>query len=197
MIISLVCVTPWQFIGNNVSEVCDEDLMLSYQGGSLAAFEQLYARHKGPLFRYLLRGCSDRHQAEELFQEVWTGLIKARARYQVQASFKTYLYQLAHNRLVDHYRRRSLQLVDDESLQQEADPRPDLHQAANDADCVERLKQQLDRLPAEQREAFVLQQETDLSLEQIGQLGGVGRETVKSRLRYALKQLRTALEDCL
>ncbi len=180
-----------------MGETTDEQLMLDYQQGDLRAFEALYTRHKGPLFRYLLRGCSDRHQAEELFQDVWAGLIKARERYQVQARFATYLYQLAHNRLVDHYRRRHLTLVDDDTLHREPDSRPDPDQAANDRDCVERLKQELSDLPAEQRESFVLQQETDMSLEQIGQLSGVCRETVKSRLRYALKQLRAALEDCL
>jgi RNA polymerase sigma-70 factor (ECF subfamily) len=180
-----------------IEDITDEQLMLAYQGGDLRAFERLYGRYKGPLFRYLLRGCSDRAQAEELFQDIWAGLIKARARYVVQASFKTYLFQLGHNRLVDHYRRRQLHLVSDESLALEPDQRPDLAQAANDRDCVERLQQQLGQLPTEQREAFVLQQETELSLEQIGQLCGVGRETIKSRLRYALKQLRAALEDCL
>src|SRR5436190_18395294 len=84
----------------------DEDLMLAYRDGNAAAFDQLYRRHKGPLYRYLLRQCRDAAAAEELFQDVWMNLVRARAGYTVTARFSTYLYRLAHNRLIDHYRRR-------------------------------------------------------------------------------------------
>jgi RNA polymerase sigma factor (sigma-70 family) len=82
----------------------DEDLMLRYRDGDAAAFEVLYGRHKGGVFRYMLRQCSARGIAEELFQEVWMNLIKSRASYSVQARFSTYIYSIAHNRLIDHYR---------------------------------------------------------------------------------------------
>lgn len=82
----------------------DETLMLRYRDGEVAAFAPLYARHKGALYRYLLRQCGQPALAEELFQDVWLKLIAARAGYTVQARFATYLYRLAHNRLIDHYR---------------------------------------------------------------------------------------------
>lgn len=175
----------------------DEQLMLRYRDGDAGAFAPLYQRHRGPLYRYLLHGCGHPATAEELFQDVWTGLIKARAGYRVEASFRTWLYRLAHNRLVDHYRRTQIRWVDDASLPEVPDPAPGQEQLANDADCVNRLQTALGNLPAAQREAFLLREETELSLEQIGAIAGVGRETIKSRLRYALKTLRAALEDCL
>ena len=79
--------------------------MLCYRDGDAGAFDALYARHKGGLYRYLLRQCREPAAAEELFQDVWMNLIRARARYTVQAKFTTYLYRLAHNRLIDHYRK--------------------------------------------------------------------------------------------
>jgi RNA polymerase sigma-70 factor (ECF subfamily) len=115
----------------------------------------------------------------------------------VEASYKTWLYRLAHNRLVDHYRRARMTWVADDDLEAMKDPAPDQDQVANAADCVQRLRAALGRLPAAQREAFVLREETGLSLEEIGACAGVGRETIKSRLRYALKTLRAAVEDCL
>ncbi len=175
----------------------DEQLMLRYRDGDAGAFAPLYQRHRGPLYRYLLHGCGHPATAEELFQDVWTGLIKARSGYRVEASFTTWLYRLAHNRLVDHYRRTPFRWVEDASLSERPDPAPGQEQLAHDADCVARLQTALGNLPAAQREAFVLREETDLSLEQIGALAGVGRETIKSRLRYALKYLRATLEDCL
>jgi RNA polymerase sigma-70 factor (ECF subfamily) len=94
----------------------DEQLMLAYAGGDAAAFEALYARHKGPLFRFVLRSVKGQAQAEELFQEVWMRAIEARARYRPEAKFSTWLYTIAHNRLVDHWRAKGLALVslDDE-----------------------------------------------------------------------------------
>lgn len=73
----------------------DETLMLRYRDGNTQAFARLYARHKGPLYRYLLRQCGMPAVAEELFQDIWLKLIAARAGYTVQARFTTYLYRLA------------------------------------------------------------------------------------------------------
>src|SRR5258708_32912845 len=81
----------------------DEQLMLAYAGGDAAAFETLYARHKGPLFRFVLRSVKARGEAEELFQDVWMRAIEARARYAPQAKFTTRLYTLAHTRIVAHW----------------------------------------------------------------------------------------------
>src|SRR5260221_6228307 len=92
-------------------EPSDEALMLRYCEGDADAFAVLYGRHKGSLYRYFLRQCDGAAVAEELFQDVWFNLIRARTQYTVQAKFSTYLYRLAHNRLVDYYRRQSAALV--------------------------------------------------------------------------------------
>src|SRR4051812_3780665 len=89
----------------------DEHLMLAYAGGDAAAFEALYARHKGPVFRYLLRSVKEAAQADELFQDVWMRVIEARARYEATAKFTTWLYTIAHHRLVDHWRAKGLSVV--------------------------------------------------------------------------------------
>jgi RNA polymerase sigma-70 factor (ECF subfamily) len=70
----------------------DEELMNRYRDGDAHAFEVLYTRHKGPLYRYLLRQCGAAALAEELFQDVWMKLIRARERYEARAKFTTYLY---------------------------------------------------------------------------------------------------------
>ena len=96
----------------------DEDLMLAYAAGDAAAFDTLYARHKGGVYRYLLRQCRQGGVADELFQDVWMNLIRARASYVPSAKFTTWLYRLAHNRLIDHYRASgqvSLVSADDEA----------------------------------------------------------------------------------
>jgi RNA polymerase sigma-70 factor (ECF subfamily) len=179
----------------------DEDLMERYRDGDAGAFDVLYGRHKGGVFRYLTRQCNSRGIAEDLFQDVWMNLIRARAAYTVQAKFTTYLYRLAHNRLIDHYRARSGRVpasFDDEggpSLDDVAAPRSDDPAVSADVrQQAQRILQLIDSLPEAQREAFLLQQESDMSVEEIAQATGVNRETAKSRLRYAVAKLREGVE---
>ena len=181
----------------------DEDLMLAYSRGSVDAFDVLYRRHKGPLYRYLLRQCRDAAVAEELFQDVWANLVRARASYTVTARFTTYLYRLAHNRLIDHYRRSAPAAlvsfdVEDESLPEaaaSANEQP--HTAYDSRASAARLLELLAELPAAQREAFVLQHESGMSIEEIAEATGVNRETAKSRLRYAMAKLRSGMREWL
>src|SRR6188508_1068538 len=83
----------------------DTTLMLRYRDGDARAFELLYERHKGPLYRYLQRMCGRREVADDLFQEVWSKVIASRSRYEVRAQFNTFLFRIAHNCAVDYFRR--------------------------------------------------------------------------------------------
>lgn len=173
----------------------DDTLMLAYRDGDAAAFEVLYGRYRKPLYRYFLYACGDRTLADEFFQDVWSRIIQARERYKRGAGFKRYLFRIAHNRLVDHWRRAGRAAEEsDEQLDQL--PGPDIEGPDSEAERDElrnELMNALRQLPPDQREAFLLQQEAGLTLEQIAQRTDVGRETVKSRLRYAVSKLRTQL----
>ena len=184
------------------AESSDEELMLHYRDGDAAAFDVLYARHKGGVYRYLLRLSRDAAVAEELFQDVWTNLIRARAGYTVQARFATYLYRLAHNRWIDHYRRNrpgAVVSLDEEDGGAPVDP-PDDREIPQDVALdsrrqAARLMELISELPAAQREAFLLQQEGGMSVEDIANATGVTRETAKSRLRYAMSKLRKGMQE--
>jgi RNA polymerase sigma-70 factor (ECF subfamily) len=181
----------------------DEELMLAYGAGDAAAFDALYSRHKGGVYRYLLRQCRQPGVAAELFQDVWMNLIRARASYAPTAKFTTWLYRLAHNRMVDHFRASghlTLVSADDEAHQDAVIALPAARATepaarAENRELGERLRAALSTLPPAQREAFLLQQEAALPLSEIAELTGVGVETVKSRLRYALAKLRAELAD--
>jgi RNA polymerase sigma-70 factor (ECF subfamily) len=178
----------------------DEDLMLRYRDGDVRAFEDLYARHRGGVFRYVLRQVGFRSAAEEVFQEVWTNIISSRARYRVEARFATFLYRVAHNCVIDYFRRKPpLQLIslddDAEEAMQVAGPQQEQpERAVARRQTARRLLRALALLPDEQREAFLLHEEGGLTLEEIADVTKVGRETVKSRLRYALAKLRQELD---
>ncbi|MGN6512138.1 MAG: sigma-70 family RNA polymerase sigma factor, partial [Lysobacteraceae bacterium] len=82
----------------------DEALMLAWAGGDGEAFAPLYARHRTRLYRYLLRQLREPSLADELFQDVWQRVVAARRGWTPDASFATWLYRIAHNRLADHWR---------------------------------------------------------------------------------------------
>ena len=82
----------------------DEALMLAYASGRAVAFDTLYERHRSAVYRYLLRHCGNAATADELFQDVWMSVIRVRETWRPTAKFTTWLYTLARNRLVDHWR---------------------------------------------------------------------------------------------
>jgi len=190
-----------------LDEMSDEALMLAYREGDAAAFEALYRRWRGRLYRYLLRQCGNAAQADELFQAIWLKIVGARRGYEVAAKFSTWLFRIAHNRLIDHYRTQgraalvSLVSYDDDPA--DADRVAGLPAAASSQPeaIIERkalaheLVRHIEALPAAQRETFLLSEEGELTLEEIAAATGVNRETAKSRLRYAVNKLRAALRE--
>ena len=176
------------------SPLDDAALMLRYKDGDVAAFEILYRRHNDSLYRYLLRLCMNAHTAEDLFQEAWGKVIKARANYRPTAKFSTYLFRVAHNCFIDHVR-RSKRLVDagDTLPEPAADPANAPEQQAERSLARRRMEAALLKLPDDQRDAFLLYEEGGLSVDDIALVTGVNRETAKSRLRYANGKLRAAL----
>jgi RNA polymerase sigma-70 factor (ECF subfamily) len=187
----------------------DEDAaaMLAYAGGDTRAFESLYARHKGGTYRYFLRHLNGHAAtADELHQDLWLKVVGARSRYAGDARFATWLYTLARRRLVDHWRHAGLvgfESIDDESVaaaveETMASPAGNAAEplrATMSAQAARRLVDALQSVPAAQRDAFLLHVDGGLSLAEIGALSNEPAETIKSRLRYAYRRLRAALED--
>ena len=179
---------------DNVPE--DSALMLRYRDGDVAAFEVLYRRHNDAVFRYLLRLCQHRDTAEDVFQDAWGKIVKARDSYRPTAKFSTFLYRVAHNCFIDHIRRnkRHTQIA---AVEPDSQPDPaDLPEVETERSLARRrLEAALQELPEEQRDVFLLSEEAGLSLDQIASVTDSNRETAKSRLRYAVNKLRAAIDE--
>ena len=173
----------------------DEALLTKYVDGELPAFECLYLRHKKALFLFLRRQCSDEAIIEELVHDAWLAVIKQAELYRPEAKFKTWLYRIAHNRLVDYWRKNgsnSKALIDEIS-----------HRVATEnANCEDMISQglelkelfrSLEILSTEQMEVVLLRIE-GFSHVEIATITESNQETVKSRLRYAKKHLSLAME---
>ncbi|MEO0577337.1 MAG: sigma-70 family RNA polymerase sigma factor [Pseudomonadota bacterium] len=172
----------------------DDDiaLMQRYAAGDATAFDPLYRRHNDAVFRYLLRLSANAATAEELAQDVWTKLIRARERYRPTAQFRTYLFRIAHNAFIDRTRRMRGR---EETLL--AEPAGNAADEPESLSEIALLKQKfqaaLTTLPVEQRDAWLLHEEGGLSIDDIATATGVNRETAKSRIRYATRKLKDLL----
>ncbi|WP_257012801.1 MULTISPECIES: RNA polymerase sigma factor [Pseudomonas] len=177
----------------------DETLLARYREGDGAAFEILYARHRQGLYRFLLGLSGKPELADEVFQDTWLSLIRSTSQPQGRATFRTWLFQIARNRLIDHWRKHGAHqpLHDsyDEQLHAIGDETNDPEQLLNLSRDSQRLESALQTLPADQREVFLLRAHGDLDLAQIASLTETPLETVKSRLRYAQQKLRRLLAE--
>lgn len=181
----------------------DESLIARYARGDSPAFEVLYRRHEMRTWRYLQRNVGNHATADELMQEVWFAVARDAARYEPAARFTTWLFTIAHNRMIDAMRARrphvSLEVVGYEApvvIQQlSTDPGVGPLAAAVAHDQATALTQAVGQLPREQREAVLLQLEGDLSVEEIATITHSSFEATKSRLRYARTKLRELLNE--
>ncbi len=180
-------------------QLSDEALMMQYQQGNQAAFETLYRKYKDMLYRYFINHISNTHQSEELYQEVWIKLINSAVRYEPKAKFKTFLFTIAHNTLVDYYRKnKASQIIEFENAEitQEPDVPGSLALPEDEFTLKQKTKQfiqTLEKLPVSQKEVALLYFEQDMSIEEIAEVTEVNPETAKSRLRYAKNKLKSAI----
>jgi RNA polymerase sigma-70 factor (ECF subfamily) len=178
----------------------DAQLMLRYAAGDARAFDELYATHRSALWRFIRRSVKDAAAADDVFQDCWWRVIAHRDCYRPEARFATWLYRIAHNCCMDHWRKRGRrgkrETADDGAIVAAADDASaGPLAAALEGEAGERLAAALERLPQEQRAAFLLYVEGGLSVAEIGETTGVNPETAKSRLRYAVARLKQALGD--
>jgi len=180
--------------------------MLRFGRGEAAAFELLYRRHELRVFRYVYRNVRNDALANDLMQDVWFAVARSASRYEPTARFTTWLFTLAHNRVVDSFRtRHAHQSLDAVAAAADGadggtladcladDPRVEPPAAAESHDAARAIIAAVGQLPEEQRTAFLLQAEGDLSVEDIARVTGTNFETAKSRLRYARAKLRQLL----
>ncbi len=197
-----------------MAEPTDDSLMTAYASGDGAAFEVLYARHRGALYRFVRRllGSTLGAQVDEVFQDTWLRVVHARADWAPQgATFRTWLFTLAHHRAIDVLRRSGREVALDALNSDDTDEpwQPDAPawqhwpapaSAAPQTDELLfwrraglRLLNCLEQLPVAQRSAFLLHHEDGLGVAEVAQALEVGFETAKTRLRYAISKLRACM----
>ena len=160
----------------------DEALMLEFQGGSRAAFEELFARYRKPLYGLFARRLNNPERAEDMAQETFLAVIRGASRYEPRSSVRTYLYGIALNLLAAE-RRKALTRTSGQSI-----PEP---RTQGTPECVLWVRQAMEKLDAPEREILMLREYEQLSYFDIAELLRIPVNTVRSKLfrsRLALKR---------
>lgn len=187
-------------------ELSDEELMVQYVRGEETAFEILLGRYQRPLYGFLYRLLGRLDRAEDVFQEVFYEIVRARERYRPDARFAAWIFRIARNRAVDRMRRdgfRDMESLDvginphdrqgESKVNMVADAGPSPEELTAGIQVEAALEKALAGLPDEQREVFLLKEKSGLTLTEIADITHVSPNTVKSRLRYGLEKIRASL----
>lgn len=165
----------------------DETLMENLRRGDMQAFDELYARHRQPLFNFILRLLQDAALAEDVFQETYMRVLENADRFNPRGKFSTWLYTVAHNLCMDELRRQSTSIPAEQMAEPPVRDPHDLLLKREDEAAAHQL---LAALQPHLRSVVVLRVLHDYSQEETAKIVGVPVGTVKSRLHHALKQLR-------
>ena len=163
--------------------------MLQVQAGSESALTTLVERWRAPLFGFLQRRRSA-SDADDLFQETWLRVVRARRRFDPRLRFSTWLFQIANNLCRDRARRGASWLRAREALAATPPAAPAAQGGSSDTDLRLDLARRLSALPDRLREVLVLRYYRDLGEQEIAGVLGIPPGTVKSRLHAAVRALR-------
>jgi RNA polymerase sigma-70 factor, ECF subfamily len=191
------------------NDATDEMLMVRYQRGDREAFAELVRRYQNPIYNFVIRQVGQTNTAEDTTQEVFLRVVQNAAEFKHEARFSTWLYTIARNLCIDHLRKLSHRRhpsldqpppgsADQRTLADtvsDPHPRANVDRVAASSEVQACIVRAVDALPEDQREVFLLREVANLSFKQISEVTGVGENTVKSRMRYALDRLQGALSE--
>ena len=170
----------------------DHELMLAVRDGELGALGELFERHHGPLYGFLVKFTGHRTAAEDIAQTVFQRMLKYRHTYRDDGSFTAWMYHLARRCAADHFRKSHAgpAATDPADLQDHADDTPHAGERAASRDDHAFLRVALDRLDRDDREVLLLSRFQELSFAEIAAILDCSVGAAKVRAHRALRELR-------
>jgi len=169
----------------------DRELMLRVKAGDHAAFESLVEGHRDRTVNFLYRMVGDADEAEDLAQEAFLRVYKARRRYEPMAQFSTWLYRISYNLALSHYRQKGRRRFEALGEAPATNPGPEAHLASQET--VRHVWEALDALPPKQRMALVLTRFEDCSYERAAEVMKTTKAAIRSLVARARETLRHRL----
>lgn len=184
----------------------DEELMQRYALGDIAAFEELFTRHKNSVYAFIRGFITTEENADDLFQNVFIRLINARKKYKPSAKFSTWLFTITRSVCIDELRKKrrgKLVPLDPPTSDIEREnpimtipcDTDDPRDQAYESEIQSAMKEIIAGLPEQQKEVLLLREKTDLTFQDIAKITGCSANTVKGRMHYALLALRQGLTE--
>lgn len=183
------------------AELQDQELVSLYIQGNESCLEDLITRHKKRVFSYIMMIVRDRHLAEDVFQDTFIKVIQTlkRGTYNDEGKFLPWVLRIAHNLIIDHFRRvKRMPVVnggDDFDIfsiltlsQINAEDKLTKRQIRSD------VRKAIENLPIEQREVLIMRYYIDMSFKEIADTTNCSINTALGRMRYALINLKKMLE---
>jgi RNA polymerase sigma-70 factor (ECF subfamily) len=180
----------------------DQELVDLYIAGNESSLETLIARHKKRVFSYVMMVVRDRHLAEDIFQDTFIKVIQTlkRGHYNDEGKFLPWVLRIAHNLVIDHFRRiKRMPLVDGGEdfdifsvltlRQGNVEDKIVKTQIRSD------VRRAIEKLPKEQREVLIMRHYLDMSFKEIADTTNCSINTALGRMRYALINLKKSLES--
>ncbi|MBD3266525.1 sigma-70 family RNA polymerase sigma factor [bacterium] len=191
---------------NAIDSATDEDLMQRYALGDTAAFDELFARHKGSVYSFIRGFITKEEMVDDLFQAVFIRLIKARKRYKPKAKFTTWLFTITRSVCIDEMRRtRNKKVISlypvydteqhEQPVPEPRDTTPGPREMLHQTDLQQAIQEIILTLPDKQKEVLLLREKTDLTFADIAKMLRCTTNTIKSRMHYALLTLRQELKE--
>lgn len=180
----------------------DQELVNLYAAGDESCLEVLVLRHKKRIFSYIMMVVRDRHLAEDIFQDTFIKVIATlkKGSYNDEGKFLPWVLRIAHNLIIDHYRRLKRMPVVDGGEDFDIFAVLTLRQGNIEDRMVKNqlrgdLRRMIEQLPREQREVLVMRHFLDMSFKEIADTTSVSINTALGRMRYALINLRKMAEE--
>ena len=183
--------------------VSDQELINRYLAGNEISLEQLIHRHKSKVYSYILMVVKDKQHADDIFQDTFIKVIHTlrSGTYKEEGKFIQWVMRIAHNLVIDHFRRaRRIPVVDFRSDEPNIiDNLRVYDESAEERLIIEQIHQDgrsmVEYLPAEQREVLIMRHYADMSFKEIAEQTNVSINTALGRMRYALINLRKLIEQ--
>ena len=169
------------------SSLSDEELMIRYQGGDEAAFEEIYSRYGKKIYGFIMRRLTNPDTSAELFQETFLRLHRGRSLYRPDMPFKPWLYTIANNLIRDRFKAKKPRIAE---FPEGEDPEYPTGAIPDGSHTLLSFKEAFASLTEDQREALILSRFQGLQYEQIGIVMGKSTEAVNQLIQRALRQLR-------
>ncbi len=180
----------------STDEMTDHLLMLAVREGDVEKLGVLFERYHSPLFNFLFRLTGNRHLSEDLVQEVFVRILKYRHAYQGRNQFTSWMFQIARNARIDHFRKNPREDSDlEDHMDELASTLPTPSEAVEQKEEMRILMEALAKLPEERREVLLLRGFQGLKFEEIADVLKCSVNTIKSRAFRAIHELKVAVKQ--